>query len=214
MPYATADLTQIMGLGGYVGEIRQGPDGQLYEWVEGVDGLGNLFGFWKKFKQIASGVLKNAMPLVKMIPGVGPAITLAQGAIRAASPLLKQIMPIAKAIPGLAPALETGMKFAQDAGILGLGEIAQGPDGQLYEVVEGIGAQGEPRRFLRRVWLSIPATIRPRRVLQQPVVPVPAPTPVVPVVPQAAPAPVVVRPAPARAAAAVRPAAPVYRRFR
>lgn len=183
MPYATADLTQVMGLGAYIGEVSQGPDAQLYEWVEGVDGLGNTIGFWKKFKNIARGLVKKAMPFLKFIPMVGPA-------------------------------LHTAGEIAQRAGLLGLGEIAEGPDGQLYEVVEGIGAEGEPRRFLRRVWLSIPATIRPRRVQQQPVVPVPAPTPVVPVVPQTAPAPFVVRPAMPRPAAAARPAAPVYRRFR
>ena len=40
------ELTQVMGLG-YVGEIRQGPDGRLYQWVEGIDGLGNPIGLWK-----------------------------------------------------------------------------------------------------------------------------------------------------------------------
>ena len=45
MPYGTIGAS--LGIGNYVGEIRQGPDGQLYEWVEGVDGLGNPIGFWK-----------------------------------------------------------------------------------------------------------------------------------------------------------------------
>ena len=45
MPFAATELTQVMGLGHYVGEVRQGPGGQLYEWVEGVDGLGNPIGF-------------------------------------------------------------------------------------------------------------------------------------------------------------------------
>ncbi len=29
----------------HAGEIRQGPGGQLYQWVEGIDGLGNPIGF-------------------------------------------------------------------------------------------------------------------------------------------------------------------------
>jgi len=35
-----------LGLGSYVGEVRRGADGRLYEWSERVDGLGNIDGFW------------------------------------------------------------------------------------------------------------------------------------------------------------------------
>ena len=35
--------TQMMGVG-YLGEVRQGPDGNLYQYVQGVDGLGNPIG--------------------------------------------------------------------------------------------------------------------------------------------------------------------------
>ena len=35
------------GMGRYIGQQRVGPDGRLYEWVEGVDGLGNPIGFWR-----------------------------------------------------------------------------------------------------------------------------------------------------------------------
>jgi hypothetical protein len=31
-------MTGMMGIGNYVGETRREPDGQLYQWVEGVDG--------------------------------------------------------------------------------------------------------------------------------------------------------------------------------
>lgn len=70
MQYAYNNMTDLMGIGSHVGEIREGPDGQLYEWVEGVDGLGNPIGFWKVFKKIA----RAALPFTKFIPGVGPAI--------------------------------------------------------------------------------------------------------------------------------------------
>lgn len=36
-----------LGMGHYSGEVRLGADGRLYEWVQGVDGLGNPIGFWK-----------------------------------------------------------------------------------------------------------------------------------------------------------------------
>ena len=54
----------------------------------------------------------------------------------------------------------------RQVGLAGTG-LMEAPDGQLYEVVEGIGAAGERRRTLRRVRLIIPAYIgsgRRRRV--------------------------------------------------
>jgi hypothetical protein len=40
MRYRPPNMTDMMGIGNYVGEVRRGPDGQVYQWVEGVDGLG------------------------------------------------------------------------------------------------------------------------------------------------------------------------------
>lgn len=129
MRYASNDMTDLMGLGAYMGEIRQGPDGHLYEWVEGVDGLGNPIGFWKILKRVGRGlkkVARVALPFTKFIPGVGPAIYAAGS-------------------------------LAQRAGILGqaqVGEIAQGEDGQLYQYVEGVDGLGNPVGFwkpLRRL---------------------------------------------------------------
>jgi hypothetical protein len=112
MPFAASELTQIMGLGHYVGEVRQGPDAQLYEWVEGADGVGNPIGFWRGLKQLA----RRALPFTRYIPGYGTAIYAAGTA-------------------------------AQRAGLLGTdstGKIGQGPDGQLYEWVEGVDGLGNP----------------------------------------------------------------------
>jgi hypothetical protein len=36
----------MMGMG-YTGEVRQDLEGNLYQWVEGIDGLGNPVGFWQ-----------------------------------------------------------------------------------------------------------------------------------------------------------------------
>ena len=44
-------VTQMMGIG-YLGEVRQGPDGNLYQYVQGVDGLGNpIGGFWSRVRR-------------------------------------------------------------------------------------------------------------------------------------------------------------------
>jgi hypothetical protein len=190
MLYGPQDLTNMMGIGSYVGEVRRGPDGQVYQWVEGVDGLGNPIGFWKGLKRLAS----KALPLAKMIPGVGPIIS----AVKPFCQTLPQLQPFIQQAPGIQPVYTLGTKICKvlgKAGIAGAeGAIMEAPDGQLYEVVEGIGEDGTVRRSVRAVWLSIPATIRPRRARQgvRPVVPagtaVPAMQPVAPLR-QVAPAP-------------------------
>jgi hypothetical protein len=110
------ELTQVMGIGQY-GEVRRGPDGQLYQWMQGVDGLGNPIGFWRALRRIGRGLrrfARRALPIVQtaasFIPGAGPAVA---AGVRAATP------------------------FAQRAGLLGgggLGALYQSPDGTLYQV--------------------------------------------------------------------------------
>jgi|GEM_PF-2780580 len=131
-----------MGIGNYVGEVREGPDGGLYEWNEGVDGLGNPVGFWKLIKKgaraagrwLKKGGLKKianfALPIASMIPGVGPAIATAGGVLKA-------------------------------TGLLGVeGPIMEAPDGSHYEMVHGIGEYGETRTRVRPVRLVIPAEMQ------------------------------------------------------
>ncbi len=120
-----------MGLGSYVGEIRQGPDGQLYEWVEGVDGLGNPVGFWKALKAVGRAIGK----------GVGR---------------LRRLLPTAAGcIPGAGPVIRRGLRAAKAAGFLGLGigdypgELRQAEDGNLYQWEEGMDAQGNPIGYWR-----------------------------------------------------------------
>ncbi len=62
MQYLSEDqATQMMGIG-YLGEVRQGPDGNLYQYVQGVDGLGNpIGGIWSRVKRLDSqGSTKSA----------------------------------------------------------------------------------------------------------------------------------------------------------
>jgi len=184
MRYGPQDMTGMMGIGNYVGETRRGPDGQLYQWVEGVDGLGNPIGFWKGIKRLAS----KALPLAtKFIPGLGP-IT---GAVKQFCQTLPQLQTVAQQAPNVQPVYKLGTSICKVLGKVGIagaeGAIMEAPDGQLYEVIEGIGEDGAVRRSVRPVWLSIPATIRPRRGRQgaRPVVPAvstaPAMQPVAPV---------------------------------
>jgi hypothetical protein len=39
------EVAQMMGIG-YVGEVRRGLDSNVYQWIQGIDGLGNPVGFW------------------------------------------------------------------------------------------------------------------------------------------------------------------------
>jgi hypothetical protein len=87
------------------------------------------------------------------------------------------MQPLIQQSPGIQPIYTLGNKICKVLGKVGIagaeGAIMEAPDGQLYEVLDGIGADGQVRRSVRRVWLSIPATIRARRGRQgaQPAVP-------------------------------------------
>lgn len=101
------DLDQVMGIG-YIGEIRQGPDGNLYQYTQGVDGLGNVGGFWSKLRRLGKRVLKYHP---------------AKLALKAASPYLKQALPlvrqVATAIPGGGAALTAVAPVLKQAGLAG-----------------------------------------------------------------------------------------------
>jgi hypothetical protein len=122
------DLTQVMGIGS-LGEVRAAPDGQLYQWTAGVDGLGNPVGFWRRLRRLSRGIrrfARRALPVVSrfapFIPGIGPAVA---AGIQTASPYLRQ------------------------AGVLGdsgLGALYQSPDGTVYQV-QGLAEDDDLRGF-------------------------------------------------------------------
>ncbi len=204
MRYGPQDMTDMMGIGNYVGEVRRGPDGQVYQWVEGVDGLGNPIGFWRGLRNIVS----KALPLAaRFIPGLGP-IT---GAVKQFCQSLPQLRPVIQQAPDIQPVYTLGTKICNVLGKVGIagaeGGIMEAPDGQLYEVVEGIGEPGQARSFRRRVWISIPAVIHrgrgPRgmggRRAVLPAAPGARPVVIAPAVPGAQPAVVApARPVPVR----------------
>jgi hypothetical protein len=162
MPFANTEMTQVMGIGSYVGETRVGPDGNVYQWVEGVDGLGNPIGFWKFAKKLVS----KALPLTKFIPGIGPVIEQVRGAVKGFCRGLPAMRPVVQQSPNIKPVYKIGTKLCNILGKAGLTGVEDGmveaPDGQLYEVVEGVGESGQVTRYLRPVWVKIPVMIEPR----------------------------------------------------
>ena len=121
MRYLSEDqVTQMMGIG-YLGEVRQGPDGNLYQYVQGVDGLGNpIGGFWSRLKRGLKAVHRLAQRGASFIPGpYGAAIATG---LKLATPLLQK---------------------AGVAGYDGIGALYQAPDGSLYQgVSENEALQG------------------------------------------------------------------------
>ena len=156
MRYLSEDqTTQMMGIG-YLGEVRQGPDGNLYQYVQGVDGLGNpIGGFWRRFKRLARRAVRRALPYVQqfapLIPGVGPVVSVLTQAIPAAPAMAPAEAPAAMPTEAMAP-VETataGWGIGDDAmtqmmGIGYLGEVRQGADGSLYQYVQGVDGLGNP----------------------------------------------------------------------
>jgi len=162
MQYLSEDqATQIMGIG-YFGEVRQGPDGNLYQYVQGVDGLGNpIGGFWSRLKRGLKSVHRLAQRGASFIPGpYGAAI---RAGLKIATPILQKagvaeyegIGALYEApdgslyqVQGLA-ANEELQGIGDDAmtqmmGIGSLGEVRQGPDGNLYQYMQGVDGLGNP----------------------------------------------------------------------
>jgi hypothetical protein len=181
------DLTQVMGVG-TLGEVRQGPDGNLYQWVQGVDGLGNPIGFWRAARRF---IRRRVMPLARrvapLIPGVGPAVA---AGIRAATPVLRQaglagydgLGALYQAPDGAYYQVAGYDGYAGDEELAGLGvddltqvmgvgtlgEVRQGPDGNLYQWVQGVDGLGNPigfwraaRRFIRRRVMPLARRVAP-----------------------------------------------------
>ena len=119
------DVTQMMGIG-HVGEVRQGPDANLYQWVQGVDGLGNPVGFWRALRRLRRGirrVARKALPIAQQITSMipHPAAQTVATALTAATPVLQR---------------------AGVADSRGLGALYQAPDGTVYQV-QGLGQDEE-----------------------------------------------------------------------
>jgi hypothetical protein len=167
MQYLNEDqVSQMMGIG-YLGEVRQGPDGNVYQYVQGVDGLGNpIGGIWSRAKRWTRRAARRALPYVRqfapLVPGVGPAVSVLTSPIPVApavAPVMTPASPPVQATEAMPPAAptaaapaETGTagwgigedEMTQMMGIGYLGEVRQGPDGSLYQYVQGVDGLGNP----------------------------------------------------------------------
>lgn len=140
---------------GFGGEL----DGPLYQWVEGVDGLGNAVGCWRPARgqaqmapysrrtapflgQIATGPDGHTYQWVQGVDGLGSPF----GFWKRLRSLAKRALPIARQfapfIPGASAALTAATPFLRKIGVEGadgLGALYQAPDGSMYQV-QGFGA--------------------------------------------------------------------------
>ncbi len=148
---------------GYLGEVRQGLDGHLYEWTAGVDGLGNPIGFWKRLRRFArraaraaAPLLRQALPIVQqfapLIPGAAPVVTALTAAVPPAPGMAPMMVPaeVPAAMPA-APAAQAAPPAATSMAGFGLGEIAMGQDGHPYQWVQGVDGLGNPIGFWKRL---------------------------------------------------------------
>lgn len=115
------ELNQVMGVGSYFGELAEGPDGNLYQWAQSVDGLGNGFGFWKRLRRGLRRFVRRAMPLAQQF---------------------------ATFVPGGSAALTAATPWLQRAGVAGdgIGALYEAPDGSLYQV-QGMDADDDIHGF-------------------------------------------------------------------
>lgn len=155
------ERTQQMRGMGYLGELRQAPDGSLYEWVQGVDGLSNPIGFWKKLKRWGKRLAKTAIkyyPPAAALQSLAPLATQALPYIQQAIapppvaptvPVMPvtPVTPIATPVtPPAAPAATEATPAEAGAAGWGLGSLLQGPDGRLYQI-QGWGEADDLRGF-------------------------------------------------------------------
>lgn len=138
----------------------QGAEGQLYEWVQGVDGLGTPVGYWRPRSGTQPGApyVRNDAPFLGEIAQAadGQLYQWVQGVDGLGSPfgfwkriksLARRALPIARRlapfVPGASAALTMATPFLKQAGIAGLGEVGAlyaAPDGSLYQV-QGVDAE-------------------------------------------------------------------------
>ena len=149
----------------------QGADGQLYEWVQGVDGLGTTVGFWRQTSGVQPGApyVRNRAPFlgdvaqaadgqlyqwVEGVDGLGNPFGIWKRFRRLAKRALPIAQRLAPFVPGASAALTMATPLLKQAGIAGLGEIGAlyaAPDGSLYQVqgidadesIDGLGADDE-----------------------------------------------------------------------
>ena len=143
-----------------------GTDGQLYQWVEGIDGLGNPVGCWRVVQgptaqapyrrnsatflgEIAEGQDGNMYQWVQGVDGLGSTI----GFWKKIRGFVKKTMPLARMaasfIPGGSAAMMAATPLLRKVGVAGadgLGALYAAPDGAMYQV-QGVDAGDDLNGF-------------------------------------------------------------------
>ncbi|MGH9310063.1 MAG: hypothetical protein ACRD1U_11855 [Vicinamibacterales bacterium] len=160
MRYLNADEQLQMSGVGYAGDVHEGPDGNLYEWVEGVDAWGGEIGYWQGLSLVQDAGFDGLGALYQASDGSMYQVA-GFGAEEADEPEV-----------AAAPAEEdTDAAPPPRMGPGRPGEIRVGPDGKRYRWVLGVGAGGERKGFWRRLrararFRRPPARPRPRPGMQ------------------------------------------------
>jgi hypothetical protein len=147
----------MQGLG--CGRRCDGAAGPRYQWVQGVDGLGNTVGYWRPtqpltpdapyarnaapfFGEIAEAADGNLYQWVQGVDGLGSPFGFWKKIKRFAKRAMPLVQKLAPFVPGGAAALTAATPFLKHAGVAGLGEVGAlyaAPDGSLYQV-QGVDA--------------------------------------------------------------------------
>ena len=155
MPLGQDDTMQGLGCG----RGCAGAAGPRYQWVQGVDGLGNTVGYWQPtqplspgapyarnaapfFGEIAEAVDGNLYQWVQGVDGLGSPFGFWKRIKRLAKRAMPLVQKIAPFVPGGAAALTVATPFLKQAGVAGLGDVGAlyaAPDGSLYQV-QGVDA--------------------------------------------------------------------------
>jgi len=137
------EVSELSGLG-YVSEVHESPDGNLYEWIDGVDERGASIGFWQGLPEVQVDA--------PALGGVGALYEASDGS-------LYQVHGFAEGEDEPADAAAAPEGGADDGGAEGApkmgpghpGEIRVGPDHKHYRWVVGVGPAGKRVGFWRRL---------------------------------------------------------------
>ena len=155
MPHGQDDTIQGLGCGRGCAAAA----GPRYQWVQGVDGLGQTVGYWRPtraltpeapyarnttpfFGEVAQAADGHLYQWVQGVDGLGSPFGFwkrLKRLARRAMPLVQRIAPF---VPGAAAALTVATPFLKQAGVAGLGDVGAlyaAPDGSLYQV-QGVDA--------------------------------------------------------------------------
>jgi len=147
----------------------EGTDGQLYQWVEGIDGLGNAVGCWQRVRgqaaqapytrsaapflgEIAEGPDGKLYQWVQGVDGLGSTFGFWKK-LKSLKNLARKAMPLARMaasfVPGGSAALTVASPFLKKVGVAGadgLGALYAAPDGSMYQV-QGVDAGDDLNGF-------------------------------------------------------------------